>query len=152
MKRLVLAALVLAMACGSDGNSSTEPKGAGGVTATIDGTAFSADLAVQATRAGNVLAFGAVSSNSRQLNFSLVNVTATGTIPVGTGTGAHTITYTEGTKAWVTSMVGGSGSVVITTLTANRAAGTFSFTAIPSTNTGAAGNKAVTAGSFDVKF
>ncbi|MBL0939602.1 MAG: hypothetical protein IBJ03_11945 [Gemmatimonadaceae bacterium] len=151
MKRLALVALVLVMACGSDKDSPTGPNGSGSVTAMIDGAAFSADLAVQATRSGNLLSFGAVTSTSRQINFALPNVTGTGTVQLGGGAPA-TVTYTEGTRGWVTSLVGGSGSVNITTLTANRAAGTFSFTAIPSASTGATGNKVVTNGTFDVKF
>lgn len=151
MKRLTLVAVaVMAMACG-DKSGPTESVGAGSVTATIDGAAFSGSLSVQATRTSNVLSIGAVSNNSRQINFALFGVTTTGTVPVGAGA-ASTITYTDVTKAWVTSLVGGTGSVTITTLTANRAVGTFSFTAIPSANTGATGNKVVTNGSFDVKF
>ena len=46
---------------------------------------------------------------------------------------------------------GGTGSITLTTLTSNRAAGTFTFTAKPLAG-GATGDKVVTQGAFDVTF
>ena len=46
----------------------------------------------------------------------------------------------------------GSGSVTVTTLTATGASGTFFFTLVPITITGATGNRSVTEGVFNVTF
>ena len=149
MKRLALLAFAFVMACGDDGGN--PPVGAGTMTASIDGTAFSGTLAVQATRSGNLLSISAVGSNTRQLSLNLVGVTAPATIAIGAGS-TSLGQYSTGTQTWVSSLAGGSGSVVLTTLTSTHATGTFSFTAIPSTTTGATGNKAITNGTFDVTF
>lgn len=149
MKRLALLAFAFVMACGDDGGD--PPVGAGRMTASIDGTAFSGTLAVQATRSGTLLSISAVGSSSRQLSLNLTGVTATGTIAIGAGSTSMG-QYSSGTQTWVSSLAGGSGSVVLTTLTTTHATGTFSFTAIPSTSTGATGNKSVTSGTFDVTF
>lgn len=149
MKRLALLALALVMACGDDGGS--PPVGAGRMTASIDGTAFSGTLAVTAVRSGTVLIISAVGSNTRQLSLNLVGVSTTGNVAIGAGS-ASMGQYFLGTQTWVSSLVGGSGTVVLTTLTTTHAAGTFTFTAIPSAPTGATGNKAITSGTFDVSF
>jgi hypothetical protein len=47
---------------------------------------------------------------------------------------------------------GSTGSINFTTQTANRAAGTFSFLAVPAAATGATGTLNVTSGTFDVTF
>lgn len=47
---------------------------------------------------------------------------------------------------------GSTGTVTFTTLTGNRAVGTFSFTAVASPNTAATGTRVVTNGLFDVTF
>lgn len=151
MRRLAFALLAVgAVACSNDDNG-TGANANGSMSASIGGTAWNANLSVAASRAGNVLAIAGVSSDQRQINITIPNVTTTGTVNLGVGQqGVATITL--GTQAWVTSLVGGTGSVSITTLTANRAAGTFTFTAAASTNTGATGTKAVTSGAFDVNF
>ena len=149
MKRLALLAFAMVMACGDDGGN--PPIGAGSMSASIDGTAFSGTLAVTASRSGTTLSIAALGSNSRQLSLNLVDVAATGNIAIGAGS-ASMAQYSSGAQAWVSNVAGGSGTVVVTTLTSTRLAGTFSFTAVPSTTTGATGNKAVTSGAFDVTF
>ena len=149
MKRLALLAFALVMACGDDGGS--PPVGAGRLTASIDGTAFSGTLAVTAVRSGTALTISAVGSNTRQLSLNLVGVSATGNIAIGAGS-TSLGQFSSSTQTWVSSLVGGSGTVVLTTLTTTRATGTFSFTAVPSASTGATGNKTVTNGTFDVAF
>ena len=149
MKRLALLAFAFVMACGDDGGN--PPVGAGTVSASIDGTAFSGTLAVQAVRSVNTINISAVGSNTRQLSLNLVGVTTTGNVPIGAGSTSMG-QYSVGTQTWVSSLVGGSGTVVLTTLTTTRAVGTFTFTAIPSPSTGATGNKVVTTGAFDVTF
>lgn len=136
-----------AVACGDDNGTGVHANGS--MSASIGGTAWTANLSVTASHAGNVLAIAGVSADSRQINITVPNVTTTGTVNLGVGQqGVGTVTL--GTQAWVTSLVGGTGSVSITTLTATHVAGTFTFTAAASTNTGATGTKAVTSGAFDI--
>lgn len=153
MKRLAILAFVLAAvtvsSCGDDGGN--PPVGAGRMSASIDGTAFTGSLAVTAVRTTNTITISAVGSNTRQISINLLGVTGTGAVAVGAGS-QNFAQYSQGTQTWVSSLVGGSGTVNLTTLSATHATGTFSFTGIASTATGATGNKVVSNGAFDVSF
>jgi len=66
----------------------------------------------------------------------------------------HSATYTlvqnaAAAGAWVTSLVGGSGSITLTTVSTRAASGSFALTMVPSG--GATGNKTVT-GTFNATF
>lgn len=147
---VALAATLLLAACGDDatnsGNEST-------MSATVAGTAWSGSLAVQGQVAGNVLSVSGT-NGTYQIVMNVPGVAATGTYNVGPGNFgvAQLIQVTNGTPTWTSSLVGGAGSVTVTTLTATRVAGTFTFTAAASPGTSATGTRAVTNGSFDVKF
>lgn len=153
MKRLAFLALVLATvtvtSCGDDGGN--PPVGAGTMSASIDGTAFTGSLSVTAVRTTNTITISAVGSSTRQISLNLLGVTSTGAVAVGAGS-QNFAQYSQGTQTWVSSLVGGTGTVTLTTLSATHATGTFSFTGIASTATGASGNKSVTNGTFDVNF
>ncbi|MEO7999685.1 MAG: DUF6252 family protein [Gemmatimonadaceae bacterium] len=153
MKRLAFLALMLATvtvaACGDDGGN--PPVGAGRMSASIDGTAFTGSLAVTAVRTTNTITIAGVGSNTRQISINLLGVTTTGAVAVGVGS-QNFAQYSQGTQTWVSSLAGGSGTVNLTTLSATHATGTFSFTGIGSTSTGASGNKVVSSGTFDVNF
>lgn len=145
----VVMALVVA-GCGGDSGG---PSGSDGtMSASIDGQAWNASLAVSATHSSNVLGIGGTDGNSRQINITIPNVTSTGTINLGLGSQAIAVVVTSPTEAWTSSMVGGSGSVVITELTASGAKGTFSFTGIRAQTGGGTTQKTVTNGQFDVTF
>lgn len=153
MKRLAFLAFVLAMttvsACGDDGGN--PPIGAGSMSATIDGAAFTGSLGLTATRSGNSIIIGAVGSSGRQLTISLKDVTATGAVAIGSGSESFGQVGLS-TQVWQSNLTGGTGSVNVTTLTSTHFAGTFTFTGAASTGTGATGTKTVSAGSFDVSF
>jgi len=53
--------------------------------------------------------------------------------------------------AWVTSLIGGTGTITFTSVSRTSAAGSFSFTMVPVAGTTASGNKQVT-GTFNVRF
>jgi hypothetical protein len=57
----------------------------------------------------------------------------------------------KGGKSWGSSLQGGTGSVTLTTLTANHIVGTFAFSAVASGG-GATGTSVVTNGQFDITF
>ena len=52
---------------------------------------------------------------------------------------------------WNTSLLGGSGTITLTSIATSGASGSFSFTMVPQTTTGASGNRTVT-GQFNVTF
>lgn len=144
-------ALLVATGCGSD--SGTNSGDASTMSATVAGTAWNGTLAVQGTYAGNVLAISGT-NGTYQLQLTIPGVTTTGTYNFGPGNAgiAQLVQVTTGTPAWTSSLVGGTGSITVTTLSATRAAGTFSFTGAASPGTAATGTRVVTNGAFDVKF
>ena len=150
-KLLVVLAMFGATACGND-----DPAGPGGgdgdLSATIDGDDWTADLAAVATRTNNVIGIGAGDSHGdRSIGIGFIDA-GTGTYAIS-ATNATNALLIEGQKSWAASAgVGGSGSLVITTLTATRVAGTFSFNVVPNANSGATGNRTITNGEFDIEF
>jgi hypothetical protein len=148
---LAAAATLLLAACGDDsgtnsGNTST-------MSATVAGTAWSGSLAVQGQYGANLLSITGT-NGTYQIALNVPGVASTGTFNFGPGnlTVAQLVQVTTGTPTWTSSLVGGTGSITVTTLTASRAAGTFSFTGAASPGTSATGTRAVTNGSFDVRF
>ena len=152
-------ALALAGACGGDKSSTvTGPTGTTGTVtngtfrATINGTSWSAAGGVGVSRqtTSNIVAVAAVSS-TYTIAFGISNLTAPGTFSLNTGQlNLANVSAATG-QGWSTVAPGGTGSIVITTFTANRIAGTFSFTAAPLSG-GATGTLTVTNGSFDLTY
>ena len=149
---LVAAAIAIA-ACGGDSSgpaaSSTLSFVVGDVTidlATASATSSSGTITIQAQ--------GTVVGEARTLSIA-VQASAVGTFPVGTVGGASVV-YTElaaGTsvaKQWEARNGSGSGTLVLSLLTATRAVGTFSATLPPVTSSGATAAKSLSAGVFDV--
>jgi len=153
---LVIASLVFATACGgSDSKGVTNPNNrtsAGTMSARIDGVAFTA-AAVSVGVNTNGLIISGASASGQGLAVGASRQKGTGTQAFGSSAQALG-TLTLGTASWSatgTAGIGGTGSITLTTLTANRAVGTFTFTAKPLAG-GAAGDKVVTQGAFDVTF
>ncbi len=145
-------ASLLVVGCGDDGG--TGPDGNDNtMAASIAGTAWSGTLAVQASRAGNVFSLSGT-NGTFQIQITIPNVTAAGTFNIGVGNLgiAQVIQVTAGTPAWTSALVGGTGTVTISSLTAEGASGTFAFTGIASPGTSATGTRAVTNGMFTVTF
>ncbi|MGQ0701583.1 MAG: hypothetical protein ACT4PM_00450 [Gemmatimonadales bacterium] len=96
-------------------------------------------------------ATGSSASNLTGIQINLVNIPGPGTYPLGTGGGVSggTASVSVGSVVWMTELSGAAGTVAISTLTATRAAGTFSFVAKGVGVTGASGTKTVTNGQFD---
>ncbi len=148
--------LLVAMSCGGSGTTglgTSVPLLNGTFAATINGSAWSAEGRVAVARgAGNSLIMaGASLTNS--LSLTLINASAPGT---------YSLTYTTTTlpsfailtnagSAWTTNITGGTGTVVVTTLTSSRVAGTFTFDAPPSPGQGTT-TAHVTGGTFDVSY
>ncbi len=156
--RLFGAILILGLtaACGGDG-----PTGPGGDTlangsfsARVDGSSFSAVAATVVAsntgQAGTILAVGAGTSAGNSLGFAWID-SGPGTYAINQSTAANA-TYTESGRIWSAQFGNqGSGSIVVTTRTATRVAGTFSFVMVAAGG-GASGNKTITQGAFDLTF
>jgi hypothetical protein len=96
--------------------------------------------------------FGA--AGSRDLTITLSGAGAAGDFVLGDGT-AHEAVYREISAAgvarnWITKATGGEGTVVVTSITASRAVGTFVLTLQPVTESGAVGTRQITVGQFDL--
>jgi hypothetical protein len=155
-KLLLLLALLVTTGCGGDdddGNGSpTGPENPEGsrVSATIDGQSWSADFVTE-VRQGGIIAIGGAEVG--------------GTLGLGIGfadSGAETFmigpteiangNVTQGADSWQANAAVGSGTITVTTLTSDRAVGTFSFTAMAFTQGTTPAERVVTNGSFDIVF
>ncbi len=147
-RAFAVAGLIFATACGS---SSTGPaaNGSAPMTAKIDGTAWSAPSA-SGSYGNGILAFAGANLQLGTIGVGVI-ASGPGTYAIGVG-GPGNASVSIGGQAWSAAITGGSGSVTITSLTSTGAQGTFQFTAVPATGTGASGNKVVTEGTFDVTF
>jgi hypothetical protein len=161
-KRGVLAGvLMLAVACGGDDGGPPWP-------ATVNGTMTSTIISVSGgfipfivdavTTTGSLEFSGSQSfggAGSRDLTITLSGASAAGDFVLG-GTGnAHAAVYREISangvaRSWITSTDGGTGTVVITSITASRVVGTFVLTLQPVTASGAVGVREITVGQFDL--
>lgn len=161
MSRMGLLSVLLLAVCAACGGSDgpTGPGGPGGpnngsFTARIDGTNWAATIITpsMAQTTGHVSAVGS-GSPTFSLAFAWQDQLTTGTWTIGTG--GQSIGFNanmiQGGQVWVAGAGMGSGTLTITTRTASRVAGTFSFTLMPSQG-GATGNRQVTNGQFDVTF
>jgi len=154
LARTASVALATLLVIGCGGDSGTGPDGDdNSMTATVAGTAWDGSLAIQASRAGNVFTIGGT-NGTYQIQLTVPNVTAAGTYSFGPGNPgiAQVIQVTAGFAAWTSALVGGNGTLTITTLTATGATGSFTFNGIASPGTPATGTRAVTNGAFNVSF
>lgn len=146
---------------GSNGNPTGPPAGGGAangsMTATIGGAAWSAAGTVSVTRQQNnfigIGASGFAGGTAYAVVIGIANAVGPGThnldIYTGGGDGSSLIVGGQ-TTGWGTAFQGGSGTVTITSLSANRIVGTFSGILIPSSGTAA--NLVVANGQFNVTF
>lgn len=142
------AGLTLAL-CGCGTSSNVLQPTNGSMTATIDGSSFSAN-SIAATYLSGILAVGGTDSQGRGIGIA-AQVPGPGTFTVGVTSPAN-FSVTIGAAGWQAAITLGSGSVTVTSISATGAKGTFQFTAGPVPGTAATGNKVVTAGAFDVTF
>lgn len=122
------------------------------MSARIDGAQWTATAVTTVSNANNILSVGAANATST-VAFAVQNPSV-GTFPIN-GQSFHnaqvTLIPSGSTAAWVASAAGGTGTIIITTLTSTTVAGSFSFTAVP-TSSPATGNKVVTDGLFNLTF
>jgi hypothetical protein len=151
---LPLAFLFALMACESETAGPAGPNpGNTGLSARIDGAAWSPDLPVTAVNgAAGLYSISGFKSAGYTMVFQLANITGPGTYALGVDHtvfgGAVTLSRPP-SSGWSTPLNGAAGELIINTLTATRMAGTFHFDAAPLL-TGTTGNPRVTDGVFDL--
>lgn len=144
--RFAIAVCLALAGCGSDGPS--DPTGDGPMTARIDGDSF---VAVQTTvlQSAGVTAVNGGSADLNAIGFQIQNA-APGTYTIAPGN-LVSAGVTIGNASWGAGGNMGGGTITITTLTANRIAGTFQFS-VDAIGGGASGTLAITEGAFDIDF
>ena len=149
---LSLAALIAIAACGGSDSSITGTTATGPMSASIDGQAW-------------VSPAPAVSYKNNILAIVGIDVGLGTTVEVGSASVTHAGTYSlafsnlnagiglisQGGKGWSSSAQGGTGSLVVTTITTNHVVATFSFDALPLSG-GATGTRHLTTGKIDMNF
>ena len=153
---LALVATLTALGCGGGGDDDNNPTGPsscgatnGTVTAQINGASWCATGTITVSRQQTdfigVAGSGFAGNTAYALVIGIGNATGDGSsLIIGGST-------TGGSAAgWGTAFSGGSGNVIITSLTSNRIVGTFAATAVSSSGSG--GNLVVTSGRFDVTY
>jgi hypothetical protein len=158
LSALALSALVITAGCSSS-DSPTGPGGGGGpqgnfgMSATINGTAWTPSGTPAASISNNIFALAALSlSPPYSVSFVIGQVAGPGTYTLNyLNSSASSGIVTQSSKGWDTYAVGGTGSVTFTTLTSSHAVGTFVMTAQPATG-GATGTITITNGAFDVTY
>jgi len=144
-----LLTILLAVGCGSDGPTGPETPGPanGTMSARIDGTQWTASTITPGIT-GGISAIGG-SDGTRTLAFAWVEA-GTGTYQIGTAVGFNgNLTIAGG--IWVANGSAGDGTLVVTTRTSDRIAGTFSFVMTAGSG-GASGTRTVSQGTFDITF
>lgn len=148
-------ALMAVAACGSDASGPSQGTLTNGTfRATVDGTQFRAVAATVLTtpvgNGGTIIAIGAGQADNTAMGFAWIDQ-GPGAYPLGTSVGANA-SYSQAGAGWAGPVAaGGTGTITVTTRTANRVAGTFSFV-LPPISGSASGNKVITNGSFDLTF
>ena len=153
MRALSSISLLSLVACG--GGSTAPNSGSNSCTAslsaTVNGVAWCSPAGAGVFQHSIVSIAGIDAGLTSSIAFAFAAaVPGTYSLAFGNNNGGFA-TYTKSGQGWGSGLSGGTGSVTLTTLTANHAAGTFTFDAVPS-NGGATGTIHVTNGTFNITF
>lgn len=139
--------LLAAAGCGSD-SPAGPGSGDGDLSARIDGQQWMATQVFAQASQGAIAVSGG--RGQEVLSFAWIDE-GTGTYTIGSAVGTNG-NFTTPNAGWLAVTTLGSGSIVVTTRTADRVAGTFSFTLVPAQGTQATGERVITNGVFDVRL
>jgi hypothetical protein len=118
--------------------------------ATIEGLRWRATIGIQVVRSGVFLAVSGIDESGTLLTFAVPTDSGTGTQQLG-ATSANAVLMLAG-EMWTASSARGSGSICLSVLTRNRAAGTFVITAARPRGRYAPATCRIIDGCFDVDF
>ena len=161
MRSIAATCVATLLACGGDSgggpagpNNPNNPNvpNNGSLSARIDGVQYS-PVAVQVGVSQNppFIAIGSADAAGRALGIGFSTANGTGTQSIGISSLANA-NFAQGGAGWLATQSIGSGTITITTLTANRAAGTFTLT-LEATDAGTnPQTRQITQGVFDVTF
>lgn len=147
---------------GGGGDGGGGPNGGAGMSARIDGTAWSADqvsVTPSNTVPGAVVILGikVTGTSTSSISLALGFISGPGTYPLGVnqgtsagGTGIYLITSPSSAQNRTTPLNGNAGTLVVTSLSANHLEGTFEFVAEPILGSSFSGNRAITEGTLDI--
>ncbi len=147
---LAVPVAILLAACGSDGPTGPAPLANGTYSARIDGGEFNAMSAAVIGGAGGLYSLGGGNAAGQTIGFAWLDV-GPGTYVIG-GAATTIASHTHSGQTWSASTAQGSGSIVVTTSTSTRVAGTFSFVLPPDAASGATGTRTITQGVFDLTY
>jgi hypothetical protein len=150
----VMSLLLFVAGCGGSDNPAgpNDPAGGGSgpMSARIDGAQWNAQMAFAVGSAsGSVIAVSGADITGRAVGVAWLDE-GLGTYTIGPTTPANGV-LNEGTGSWTTTGQG-SGTIVVTTRTPTRVAGTFTLTVGAIPNTTATGTRNITNGVFNVAF
>ena len=148
--------MLMAVSCKKDSNGGSSggngaANGKGYMRGTVDGVIKNCDLAVMANKADNLSLSGRWSGEGGGFTINIANYNNGGVGTYQLGLGGSMAIYSDGTAEntqYVTSMVSGSGNVVITEIDNTHVKGTFTFTG----NNTSGVSKTVSNGEFDINF
>jgi hypothetical protein len=156
---ITLALSLAASSCGGYGSADagTDPLVIGvtngSFTASINGTAWSAIAKVIVSRPTSTSLTLFATSTTYAVNIVVLNVSGPGTFSLNSApSNGNQAAISSTAGGWNSGNTGGTGSVVITTLTSSHVVGTFAFEGQPTSGTGATGTIHVTNGKFDLTF
>jgi hypothetical protein len=123
------------------------------MTASIDGSAWTAVAITTAAYTNGILSIGGADNSNpiRSIGLAL-STNAIGTFAIGALPNAANGLLSIGIgPTWTANVTGGSGTISLTALSATGATGTFQFTAVAAAG-GATGQHVVTSGAFNITF
>jgi hypothetical protein len=130
----------------------TAARAQGTMSGSINGVAWTADCIAVLANSATIFSLGAADLatgvNFQTLGFGGNKVVGTQTI---TALSPLNASLTQGSNGWTASLAQGSGTLVMTTVSNNAAAGTFTFSMPPVPGNPATGTKTVT-GSCNLTF
>ena len=154
LRAVLSAALLSGASCGgssTDPNSSVSNSCSAGISATVNGAAWCSPLA-QATVSKSIVSMSGFDSGFTSTIGIAFVASAPGTYALTLSNGAGgSATYSKAGQGWTSGIAGGTGSITLTTLTANHIVGTFAFDAVPASG-GASGTIHVVGGQINMTF
>jgi len=124
------------------------------MTANIDARSWSATTSIIGSYSNGALSLTGVSNDGVKITISALPTGPGDYVIEGVGGAGLSFLLAEQPppQTWQAYALFGSGTLHLSVLSSTRAAGTFTFTALATINTGASGTKVVTNGNFDVTF